>query len=54
MLQSDGFIPITEQECNSIYGTWQEVPAFNIAPPFCNQSHYQRDNHLGNTLGLFR
>ncbi len=57
-------VPITSTECNEFTktlqiagvdvefkGTWTEVPSFNTTAPVCRQNMWQRDNHLGNTVG---
>ncbi|XP_038054234.1 protein DD3-3-like [Patiria miniata] len=55
-------IPITKEECEAIVypadaqdgtgtrGVWAEVAAHGIAAPDCRESHWSRDNHLGNGI----
>ncbi|XP_071805948.1 protein DD3-3-like [Asterias amurensis] len=52
-------IPITQEECEAVVfpedagdegtrGVWAEIPAHGIEAPDCRESHWSRDNHLGN------
>jgi len=38
------------QTCEAGGGVWTETGSFNTAPPDCQVTKWQRDNHHGNTL----
>jgi hypothetical protein len=45
---SDGMVPIEEQECLQYGGKWKTAPAWNTNPPDCAMHPRSRQNHLGN------
>ena len=40
-------------DCVENTGQWVEVPSWGSSPPACVESCWSRDNHLGNTLGVY-
>jgi hypothetical protein len=55
--EDEGWVPITQQECENptdtkrnAPGKWVTVPAWGIPPPECVRASFTRDNHLGNAV----
>lgn len=53
----NGIIPNSKIECEKLVlgknktGEWKESPPHKVQEPFCKESQYTRDNHLGNSVG---
>lgn len=53
----NGIIPNSKIECERLVlginktGDWKESPPHKVQEPFCKETQYTRDNHLGNSVG---